>query len=51
MRDVISSVTGADQFTTFILGLIPPVFLIAIIMGIVNYARGVNPVGAWGNEE
>lgn len=50
IRDNIAAVTGADEFTTFIFGLLPAVFLIAIMAGIINYARGVQPSGAWGGE-
>ena len=50
LRDNIAMVTGADQMTTFMLSLMAPAFLIAIIIGIFSYAQGKQPSGAWGGE-
>lgn len=50
MREIIASVTGADELTAFVLSLIPLVFLLAIIIGIMTFARGEKPIGAWGGE-
>ena len=51
IRNTIASVTGADQLTQFLLTLVGPAFLIAIIIGIFSYSTGRAPVGAWSGEE
>lgn len=48
IRDTVAAVTGADQLTMFMLTLIAPAFLIALIIGIISYALGRQPSGAWG---
>jgi hypothetical protein len=50
IRDQVALVTGADPLTTFMLSLIAPVFLIALIIGIVSYGLGRQPAGSWGGE-
>jgi hypothetical protein len=51
IRTQIALVTGADELTSFMLGLIAPVFLIAIIIGIISYGLGRSPSGVWSGGE
>lgn len=51
IREQIALVTGADELTSFMLTLVAPAFLIAIIIGIISYSLGKSPSGVWGSSE
>lgn len=50
IRDTINATIISDSTTASLFSLIPAVILIAMMIGLLTYAFGKRPSGAWGGE-